>query len=105
MLLNWLETHQPVAEDLVMTHGDFCLPNILTDGERITGYIDMGKSGPADRWQDIALCYRSIRDNLSGAYGGEVINPCFKPEQLTEKLGIPLDKDKLRYYLLLDELF
>ena len=64
----------------------------------------MSRCGIADKWQDIALCYRSLLHNFSGKYGGKVYEG-FSPELLFEKLGIEPDWEKIRYYILLDELF
>lgn len=102
-LLEWLEANHP-EEDIVMTHGDFCLPNIFANGNKLAGFIDLGKAGPADRWQDIAIAIRSIHHNLNGTYGGKKIMD-FTPDMLLDKLGIPMDEKKYKYYLLLDELF
>ena len=101
-LLAWLVDNKP-CEDLTVTHGDFCLPNVFFDGKR-TKIIDVGRGGVADKYQDIALLYRSTRDNLRGCYGGK----CFG--ELDEKaffsaIGITPDWDKIDYYMLLDELF
>ena len=64
----------------------------------------MGKTGVGDKWNDIALCYRSLKHNFDGTYGGKVYKD-FNPDMLFEKLGIEPDWDKLNYYILLDELF
>ena len=101
-LLHWLIDNKPV-EDLVVTHGDFCLPNVFFDGKSAK-IIDVGRGGVADKYQDIALLYRSTRDNLRGCYGGKNFG------ELDEKaffsaLGITPDWDKIDYYMLLDELF
>jgi len=98
----WLEAHQP-EEDLVLSHGDYCLPNIFGNKNQLSGFIDIGRMGIADRWQDIALCYRSLRDNMNGSYGGKVYD--FNPNLLFEALKIEKNEEKLNYYLLLDELF
>lgn len=103
-LLRWLESHRP-PEDLVFTHGDFCLPNLFAVGDHISGLIDLGKMGVADRWQDIAICMRSLSDNFTGKYHGETKYPEYRPEMLLDELKIELDEEKLRYYILLDELF
>lgn len=103
-LLVWLETHQP-AEELVLTHGDFCLPNVFGDENGICGFIDLGKMGPADRWQDIAIALRSLHHNFAGKYSGGKAYFAFEPSMLLEELGIEPDEEKNRYYLLLDELF
>jgi len=102
-LLKWLEENRPKQEP-VFSHGDFCLPNVfLQDGE-ITGFIDLGDSGVGDKWRDIALCYRSLKHNFDGTYGGKVYED-FNPDMLFEALGMEPDWEKLRYYVLLDELF
>ncbi len=102
-LLEWLYNNKP-EEELVFTHGDFCLPNIFFSDNEVTGFIDLGRAGIADKWQDIALCYRSLLHNFDGKYNG-IQYQGFYPEMLFEKLGIDPDWDKIMYYILLDELF
>lgn len=103
-LLRWLESNRP-EEDLVFSHGDFCLPNLFADGDKVTGFIDLGKMGIADRWQDIALCYRSMKHNFEGKYSSGKSYDGYYPEMLFEKLELKPDWEKLKYYILLDELF
>ncbi|WP_195999628.1 APH(3') family aminoglycoside O-phosphotransferase [Clostridium sp. 1001271B_151109_B4] len=102
-LLQWLKENKP-NEEPVLSHGDYCLPNIFIDNDKISGFIDLGRCGIGDKYQDIALCYRSLKSNLNGRYGGEVIKD-ISAEIIFEKLGIDPDWDKIRYYILLDELF
>ena len=102
-LLNWLMTNKP-EEELVFSHGDFCLPNIFLSGEKISGYIDLGMAGTVDKWLDISLCYRSLLHNFEGKYSGKEYQG-FRADGLFEKLGIAPDWEKIRYYILLDELF
>ncbi len=94
-LLNYLKANRP-KEDLVFTHGDFCLPNVFFRGGQVEGIIDFGRCGVSDRWQDISLCMRSLAYNL----GTDRYN-----EALLDALGLWPDEEKRRYYLLLDELF
>lgn len=102
-LLEWLESNKPPIEP-VLSHGDFCLPNIFLNGGAVSGFIDLGDTGIGDRWRDISLCWRSLKHNFDGSYGGKVYKD-FDPDMLFEKLNIEPDRDKLRYYILLDELF
>ena len=102
-LLKWLEDNRPDYEP-VLSHGDFCLPNIFLDRGRVSGFIDLGDTGIGDKWRDIALCYRSLRWNAEGAYGGKTY-PDIRSQRLFDALGIAPDMEKLRYYILLDELF
>ena len=103
-LYSYLEENPP-KEDLVFSHGDFCLPNVFVSGCEITGFIDWGNGGVADRWQDIALCVRSLRHNCteSGLYGEA---ECQRYERLLfSEIGVEPCEEKIRYYILLDELF
>lgn len=102
-LLDWLMAHRP-AEEPVLSHGDLCLPNLLGVGDRAAGFIDLGRTGVGDKWCDIAICYRSLRDNLAGRYGGRP-RPGGGEDLLFRELGIAPDWEKIRYYILLDELF
>lgn len=101
-LLEWLKQNKP-AEKLCLVHGDFCLPNVFADKDGISGFIDLGQSGLADPYRDIATCYRSLKNNLEGRYGGRRID--FAPERLFDELEIQPDWELIRYYILLDELF
>lgn len=101
-LLQWLKDHRPVI-DPVLSHGDFCLPNLFLQNDAVSGYLDLGFCAVADRYQDIALCYRSLLHNADGTYGP--VYPNIHGEQLFAELGITPDWAKVRYYRLLDELF
>lgn len=105
-LLQWLYENRP-EEEPVLSHGDYCLPNIFGTGSSVTGFIDLGKTGVADKWCDLALCYRSLSNNYSGKYGSPTDNayPDYDASLLFRELGIEPDWKKLRYYILLDELF
>lgn len=101
-LLAWLYDNKP-DEELTVSHGDFCLPNIIVCGDKV-GIIDFPYGGVADKYCDIALFYRSLKSNLCGEYGGKAYG------ELDEKLffdvlGIKPDFGKIDYYILLDELF
>ena len=101
-LVQWLESNRPDAKP-AFSHGDLCLPNIFADNGHVSCFIDLGRSGIADPYQDIALGYRSILHNCDGTYGP--VYDGFEPEMLFSQLGIRPDWDKIRYYILLDELF
>lgn len=94
-LFNELARTRP-PEDLVVTHGDACLPNFIMQGEWVEGLIDVGRAGIADRHTDLALAYRSTRRNLGATYADMLLGLYGR-----EWVGM----DKLEYYQLLDELF
>ena len=103
VLLNWLVDNKPKKE-LVLSHGDFCLPNIFINNDKISGFIDLGRIGIGDKWNDIALCYRSLKWNAQGRYGGNGY-PKLTPDMLFDALEIEPNFEKIEYYTLLDELF
>ncbi|WP_431265170.1 APH(3') family aminoglycoside O-phosphotransferase [Roseateles chitinivorans] len=86
----------PLAEDRVVSHGDFSLDNILMNGDgEVVGVIDLGRAGIADRYRDLAILANcldefgpTLRDMLFSAYG--IAEP---------------DLSKLDFHLLLDECF
>lgn len=100
-----------VAEpgDLVVCHGDACLPNVLVDPETLqpTGIVDVGRLGVADRHQDLALATRSLADpDLNPAFGPGCAD-AFLESYLSES-GLEhsrVDPDRLAFYRLLDEFF
>jgi aminoglycoside phosphotransferase len=95
-VMNELLRTRPVREDIVVTHGDPWLPNLLLDGEYISGFVDVGRLGLADRHADLALAYRSLNHHI----GPEMA------EHFLDTYGRSLvDPGKLEYYALLDELF
>ncbi len=100
-LLSWLVDNKP-EETPVLSHGDFCLPNVFFRDGQVSGYIDLDHCGISDPYQDIALCYRSLSHNFNGKYGHF---PGYDPKMLFEALGMEPDMDRIRYYILLDELF
>ena len=102
-LLSWLETHRPSCE-MVLSHGDYCLPNVFIEDGKFSGFIDLPEAGIGDKWRDIALCYRSLKHNAEGSFGGAVY-PDIDPNKLFTELGIEPDWEKINYYILLDELF
>lgn len=68
----------------VLIHGDYCLPNIMLDGWRLSGFIDLGNAGVGDRHIDIfwgtwTLWFNlktwQYTDRFLDAYGRDKANP------------------------------
>jgi aminoglycoside 3'-phosphotransferase II len=102
-LVAQLRVTRPRTEDLVPTHGDYCLPNVLFDPDSyaLTGFIDLGRFGVADRHQDLALAVRSLARNLPQ---GDFSEPFLRA--YAEGLdGFVVEREKIAFYMLLDEFF
>ena len=85
----------PTDEDLVFTHGDYCVPNVVLKNGNLSGFVDWGNAGVADKYQDLALLTRSIRYNFGEEWEKSVF----------EIYGIEADWEKVNFYRLLDEFF
>lgn len=84
----------PLTPDPVVTHGDFSLDNLLIEDGVVTGCIDLGRVGIADRWQDLAILWSCLGEFDKGLQA-----------RLLARYGIADDAAKRRFHLLLDELF
>ena len=68
----------------VLLHGDYCLPNVLLDGWRLSAFIDLGAAGRGDRHIDLFwgawtlgfnLGTDAYRNRFFDAYGRADIDP------------------------------
>jgi len=95
-LLGPLYDERPGFEDIVVAHGDACLLNAIFDNGSFSGFVDCGRCGRADRYQDLALAARSIKRHFGGHFAAEFF----------DAYGIAsVDADKVSYYQLVDEFF
>lgn len=99
-LSDHLHTMRPAepAEDLVVAHGDPCLPNLLLRpaGDQVTGVVDVGRLGVSDRYRDLAIIVRSLGQTI----GPEVAYLLLDAYGITRP-----DLARLEFYVLLDELW
>lgn len=94
-ILDYLKNNQS-KEELVFSHGDTSLPNIFFNNSQVSGFIDVGECGVADKWFDIAICYKSIKRNFPGR---DDLLSLFLDE-LGEKYS-----QKIEYYITLMDLY
>lgn len=71
-------------ESNTLIHGDFCLPNIILDDMKFSGFIDVGNGGVGDLHVDVFWCIWTLKFNLKtdrytdyflDAYGRDRIDP------------------------------
>lgn len=81
--------------DLAVCHGDLTPSNVLVDAGtlRLTGVVDVGRLGVADRHQDLALATRAMTADAAAAV--------LAAHPWRDRVHAP----RLRLYRLLDELF
>ena len=86
-----LERTRPGSEQLMVCHGDYCLPNVLIEADSATGFVDLGELGVADRWWDLAVATWSVTWNLGPGY----------EDLFLREYGIEWDHDRVEFYRLL----
>ncbi|WP_370872180.1 aminoglycoside 3'-phosphotransferase [Spirilliplanes yamanashiensis] len=91
---------RPGPEDTVVCHGDLCVPNVLLDPDtcRVTGVVDAGRLGVADRWADLAVATRSLTSPMNPQYGP------WAAARFLDRYGVEPDPVRTRFYRLLDRL-
>ncbi len=88
-------------EELVVCHGDLCLPNVILDPGTFAfaGFIDLGRLGLADPYADISLLLANSRETWRDEDEAVAAD-----EDFARRYGIALDADRQRFYLHLDPL-
>jgi streptomycin 3"-kinase len=98
-LLDQVVAERPYVESVlepVVCHGDACLPNVFFDPGtlEVTGLIDLGRLGIADRYSDLALTTIQLHDVWSA-----------DPAPFLESYGLPdPDPRRMHFFRLLDPL-
>ena len=79
-----LQEHAPHFRHDVLLHGDYCLPNVMLDDWRFSGFIDVDSGGAGDRHVDLFWGVWSLQFNLKtdrwgdrflDAYGRDRVEP------------------------------
>ena len=74
----YLTANSHLLKNEVLLHGDYCLPNVMLEDWRFTGFIDVGNGGVGDRHVDLfwgawTLCFNlgtdAYRARFLDAYG------------------------------------
>lgn len=85
----------PPVDQPVVCHGDACAPNtLISPTGHVTGHVDLGSLGLADRWADLAIATWSAEWNYGPGWE--------KP--LLDAYGIADDPERTAYYRLLWDL-
>ena len=79
----YVEENRCAFKNEVLLHGDYCLPNVILDDWRFSGFIDLGAGGVGDRHVDLFwgawtlrfnLGTDAYRDRFFDAYGRECVD-------------------------------
>lgn len=82
-------TDPPPIDQLVVCHGDACVPNTLVNAQgNWVAHVDLGRLGLADRWADLAVASMSLGWNF-----GEGNEDAF-----FEAYGIERDELRIQFY-------
>lgn len=81
---HFLQTHAHLLQTDTLLHGDYCLPNVVLNDWKFSGFIDLGNGGVGDRHVDLFwgawtlhfnLHTDVYRDRFFDVYGREQIDP------------------------------
>lgn len=61
---DFLQQNGHLLQNDTLLHGDYCLPNIMLDNWRFSGFIDLGNGGVGDRHVDLFWGAWTLRFNL-----------------------------------------
>ncbi|MET1004332.1 MAG: aminoglycoside 3'-phosphotransferase [Propionibacteriaceae bacterium] len=79
----------PATDQVVVCHGDACVPNtLIDDAGRCSGHVDLGSLGVADRWADLAVATMSLDWNYGPGW----------EDTFFEAYGIEADPERIDYY-------
>lgn len=93
-IYDYLVTTKKQLINDVITHGDYCLTNVLIT-DKGYGFIDLGDCGLGDKYKDLSSLEVSIKRNY-GQEWVEVFYQCYNK-------NIRVDKTKIKYYQLIDQ--
>jgi streptomycin 3"-kinase len=106
IILEQIESELPTRlaqerTDLVVCHGDLCLPNVLVDPAtgQVCAFIDFGRLGKADPYGDIALLLATARETWSDEEMARQAE-----QEFAAIYGIELDSERVDFYLRVDPL-
>ncbi len=80
----YLQKNKHYLKNDTLIHGDYCLPNIILDNWRFSGFIDLGNGGVGDRHIDLFwgawtlwfnLKTNDYRERFFDAYGRDKLEP------------------------------
>jgi aminoglycoside phosphotransferase len=95
-MFNQLMEEKKEHSDTLLTHGDFCLPNLIIHRGQLNGIVDWGKSGSGDLYRDLAAMEGSLLRNLG--------YPAMK--EFFAVLGLDYDeysREKIEFYKKIDQ--
>lgn len=83
-----LQAHKHLLRTDTLLHGDYCLPNVMLDHWKFSGFIDLDHGGVGDRHVDVfwgiwTLYFNfdtdAYRERFLDAYGRDVLQPELLP--------------------------
>ncbi|HEV2071690.1 MAG TPA: aminoglycoside 3'-phosphotransferase [Acidimicrobiales bacterium] len=89
-----LDELAPEEKSLVVCHGDYCFPNVLIEGDAVTGYLDLGELAVADPWWDVAVASWSTTWNVGPGWENVFL----------DAYGVEPDPPRTTFYRLLYDL-
>ena len=86
---DFLQKNAHMLQNEVLLHGDYCLPNVMLEDWRFTGFIDVGNGGVGDRHVDLFWGAWTLAFNLgTDAYRERFFDAYGRDKLIKEKLSL-----------------
>lgn len=82
----YFEAHRGAFVSDTVLHGDYCLPNVMLDGWRFSGFIDVGNGGVGDRHVDLYWGAWTLAFNLGTDRYRERFFDAYGRDRVSEEL-------------------
>lgn len=79
---NFASYNRELLKDEVLIHGDYCLPNIILNDFKFSGFIDLGNGGIGDRHIDVFWGLWSLWFNLKTDKYGEIFMDAYGRDKI-----------------------
>ncbi len=96
-IYEYLNSNKPDGEK-VLSHGDYCLPNVFIENGKVCGFLDLGGAGFSSKWRDIECCLWSMHYNFCELSGMPEEEMSGYEKLFFDRLGIEKDEKMIFYY-------
>jgi aminoglycoside phosphotransferase (APT) family kinase protein len=97
--INWFADHAPAIEYFALCHRDLRLGNVVAEGERLAGILDLDEAGWSDPMEDLGwFCARGARRGLPEREAGGIGSREALYDGYKDAAGRDVDDRRVRFW-------